>query len=115
MRLPKPYARLGGTLVYPVTARDEEMTTAMQYPTTELDPEEFHRTNDMSLVAWLKIRGHDVQVVRWERDTCYWFFRNVDRLYEDIDIFHDKAATVEPTQYNRMYQQTKREFYDTKP
>lgn len=80
----------------------------------ELDLEEFHRCNDMALVTWLKLKGHAVQAVRMEASTktCFWYFRNTDRLHDDIDTFHTKAALVEPTEYNKLFARTKREFYD---
>lgn len=73
------------------------------------------RTSDMAMATYLKLEGHTPQVVEWNSGTCYWYFDKTTALELDIAAFQDKKATVEPTEYNRVYSQTKREFYDTKP
>lgn len=80
----------------------------------ELDPNEFHKTNDMAQVTYLKVRGFDAQAMSWEGQTCYWAFRVSDSLLDTIDEFTAGDALVEPREYNRMFSQTKREFYDSK-
>lgn len=80
----------------------------------ELDPEEFYRTNDMAMATFLKMRGHSVQLLVWESKTCYWIFRVTDALLDDMELFSDGKAVVEPRSYNKVFTQVKREFYDSK-
>lgn len=75
---------------------------------------EFHKTNDMALVTFLKMNGHSVQSTKWEGGTCYWFFRLSDGLVDKIDEFTSSEARVEPKEYNRTFSQTKREFYEAR-
>ena len=80
----------------------------------QLDPEEFYRTNEMSLATYLEMRGHALQVIRWESNTCYWVFRVTDAILDDIEDFSSGNALVEPREYNRVFTRVKREFYDSK-
>lgn len=77
--------------------------------------DDFYRTNDMAMVTFLKISGHSVQKVFWEAGTCYWVFRVSEVLLELIDTFLAGNARIEPREYNRVFNSTKREFYDTQP
>lgn len=85
--------------------------------TTEdwFNPSDFYRTNDMAMVTFLKVEDHPVQKILWERGTCYWIFRISDALLDAIDSFTDREARIEPKEYNRVYGQTKKEFYDSAP
>lgn len=77
--------------------------------------DDFYRTNDMAMVTYLKISGHAVQRVFWEAGTCYWIFRITDVLLSQVDVFLMGDARIEPREYNRVFNHTKREFYDTNP
>jgi len=79
------------------------------------DPRQFYRTNDMAMVTYLKMEGHTSQRCVWEAQTCYWWFRITDSLLECVEKFSDGLALIEPREYNRLFTQTKREFYDSKP
>lgn len=81
----------------------------------EFDPEEFHRTNDMAMATYLKVQGHTSQRVIWEGGTCYWWFRINESLLDCVESFTNGDALIEPREYNRVFTQTKREFYDSKP
>jgi hypothetical protein len=81
----------------------------------DLDPEEFFRTNDMAMATFLKLNSHSVQRMTWVGGTCYWIFRVTDDLLECVEEFTAGEARVEPREYNRVFTQTKREFYDSKP
>lgn len=74
-----------------------------------------YRTNDMALVTFLRMQGHSVQEVRWEDQTCYWFFMIIGTLTTDLDAYTGGTARVEPKEYNRVFGRTKREFYDSQP
>jgi len=74
--------------------------------------QEFHKTNDMALVTFLKCTGYTVQGVRLEGSTCYWFFRVSEGLIDAIDDFSSGDALVEPREYNRQFSQTKREMFE---
>lgn len=76
---------------------------------------DFYRTNDMAMVTYLKISGHSVQRVLWEAGTCYWLFRVTEVLLSQVDKFLAGDARIEPREYNRVFNSTKREFYDTQP
>jgi hypothetical protein len=78
------------------------------------DMHEFHKTNDMALVTYLKLKGHSTQDTKFEGQTCYWYFRLSDGLIDCIDEFTAGEGLVEPREYNRTFTQTKREFYDAK-
>jgi len=78
------------------------------------DVHEFHRTNDMAQVTFLKMSGQTSQGIAWEGNTCYWLFRVSDGLMDLIDNFASGEAQVEPREYNRIFTMTKREFYDSK-
>lgn len=81
----------------------------------EISLDDFYRTNDMAMVTFLKISGHAVQRVFWEAATCYWIFRVTDVLLNQVSEFLAGDARIEPREYNRVFNQTKREFYDTNP
>jgi len=81
---------------------------------SKADMEEFHRTNDMALVTFLKMQGHAVQMVQWDGNTCFWYFRLSDGLKSLVGEFTEGRGLVEPREYNRMFSLTKREFYDEK-
>lgn len=81
----------------------------------EISLDDFYRTNDMAMVTFLKISGHAVQRVFWEAGTCYWVFRAVEILLEQVDEFLAGNARIEPREYNKVFNHTKREFYDTNP
>lgn len=77
--------------------------------------EDFYRTNDMAMVTFLKISGHSVQKVMWEADTCYWVFWARETLLAQVEMFLAGEARIEPREYNRVFNSTKREFYDSNP
>lgn len=81
---------------------------------TGLDPDEFYRTNDMAMVTFLKTKSHSVQKVLWEGETCYWMFRVTDALLDATEDFLDGSAVVEPREYSRKFNETKKEFYESK-
>lgn len=81
---------------------------------SDLDPEKFHRTDDMALVTFLKMEGHTAQQVAAKSDTVYWWFRLNDDLEDAIAAFDGGDARVEPREYNRTFGLTKKEFYGVK-
>lgn len=87
------------------------MAAAVDYT---LDPEEFYRTNDMAMATFLKMNGNPVQHMSWVGQTCYWVFRITDALLDQIELFGEGNARVEPKEYNRAFHQTKKEFYLSK-
>ena len=79
-----------------------------------LDAEDFYRTGDMAMATYLKMEGHPVQTLVWEGDVCYWVFRVTDALLECTEIFLEDEARVNPRQFNKEFNVTKRQFYDAK-
>lgn len=71
------------------------------------------RCNNMALVSFLRMNGHSPQRVYWEADgeTVYWEFFVLPALRTLMENFHRGEALVEPQEYNRQFQQTKREMY----
>ncbi len=75
--------------------------------------QETYRCSDMALVTYLKQNGHSVQAVKWdeETETVHWTFMVIPSLMELINKFASGEALVEPREYNRLFQLTKRELY----
>jgi len=82
-----------------------------------MNPEEFYRTNAIALVAYLKLKNHTPQDMRWEGSsvTCFWYFRVSPALMAEVDTFLEGRGVVEPLEYNRVFQATKRDFWETDP
>lgn len=78
-------------------------------------PDGIYRTSDMALTTYLKLEGYTPQEIKWQGGTCYWWFDKTEALVAAVDAFLGKESRVEPTEYNRVFSQTKREFYDNKP
>ena len=78
----------------------------------QFDIDDFHKTNDMSLVTFLKLKGHSPQDIAWSGGTCFWIFRVSDPLLDLMDNFNEGKALVEPREYNKVFSTTKKEFYD---
>jgi hypothetical protein len=94
----------------------EEKSTEVRDPEIFIfNPKHFYRVSDMALVCWLKIQGHDSQSVQWDAGVCHWIFRWSEGLMEEIDVFNLGEALVEPKNYNRLFQATRREFFDSDP
>ena len=69
----------------------------------------------MALVTYLKIKGFEHSSPVWAVGTCYWTFDTSPDLRRHVDLFMAKASLVEPTEYNRVFGEVKREFYDSRP
>lgn len=78
----------------------------------QFDIDDFHKTNDMSLVTFLKLKGHAPQDIGWSGGTCFWVFRVSDSFLDLLDDFNEGKALVEPREYNKTFATTKKEFYD---
>lgn len=74
-----------------------------------------YRTNDMAMATFLRVEGHPVQDVQWKFDTCYWVFHSSETLGLDVSRFEGGTATVEPKAYSKKFQETKKEFYHSRP
>lgn len=74
---------------------------------------DFYRTNDMALATFLKLRQHAVQGMEWEAGTCFWIFRATESCLSDVNDFTSDKALVNPREYNRVFTQTKKEFYNS--
>jgi len=69
----------------------------------------------MALVTYLKIKGCPTGRPAWSAGTCYWTFTSSPELKRLVELFMAKSSLVEPTEYNKVFGETKREFYDTRP
>lgn len=74
---------------------------------------EMYRCNDMALVSYLKMNSHSVQRSWWDQDeeTVYWEFYKTPSLMDCVEKFTNGEALVEPREYNKQFQHTKRELY----
>jgi hypothetical protein len=81
----------------------------------ELDPEFFYKSREMPVVAYLRLIGFQVQQVGWNGRNCWWIFDKTDGLLEAMDQYAAGAARVEPREYNRCFETTRREFFDSDP
>jgi hypothetical protein len=79
------------------------------------DKIEYFRTNDMAMTTYLRLQDHPVQGVYWEAGTCYWKFHATEALLRDVDEFVNDRALVNPKRYNRAFNSTKQEFYESNP
>lgn len=72
------------------------------------------KTPNMGLVAFLKYHGYGPRRVAWRSGACYWYFtpdKKVLSLAQEYDLCE---GSVEPSEYNRQYGATRREFFETK-
>lgn len=73
-------------------------------------PEEF-KTEDPTLVAWLKYRGFEPKKLQLERADFYsWVFADSDELRDEIDTYMDEDAMVEPRKFSLIIRETHREL-----
>lgn len=77
-----------------------------------LSPEDFYRTKDMALATFLKLRGHSFQNVEVEGSTCFWFFRVSDSVMDLVDSYVENLAQVNPKEFSREFNNTKRELIE---
>jgi len=84
---------------------------AASQPAIEL----FFRTEEMSMVTYLKLCGHQVQKVEWDGGSCYWTFDRSDLLESAVDEFISGEARVEPREYNRQYAKVKDQMFAAAP
>lgn len=79
----------------------------------ELQAEKFFRSDDMSLVTYLKLQGHTAQQVAWVNETCYWWFLMTDALVGDVQSFGARDGRVEPREFSRAFATTRKDFFDS--
>lgn len=75
------------------------------------------KTRDMSLVAYLAVRGRSDY--RLERDggtagrpKAIWIFPDIGDLIGIVDEFYDDDARVEPREFNKSIRRVRDELYD---
>lgn len=68
-------------------------------------------TNDMGLVAYLKLEGYDAQRIEYDGEVCRWRYIIMADLLDAVEAFTSEAAVVNPREYNRAYAQVKKEFH----
>lgn len=69
------------------------------------------RTDDLALVAYLKMKGHTPTIVRWDGDAtvCRWEFDKT--AVSDATDFLEDRALVNPRDFTKSFAVTKREMY----
>lgn len=73
--------------------------------------EDFHRVNEIALVAVLRMNGHSPQKTEVVDGTVYWYFRVSGGIMKIIDEFADDRSQVEPKEYNKIFVRTKNEMF----
>lgn len=80
-----------------------------------MTPDEY-RTDNISLVAYLKLR--DIQPLRVEWMSrgkgCFWYFEDQPTLHDIISEFYGDDACVSPIEYSRMHARVKEEMFEIK-
>ena len=71
------------------------------------------RINDMGLVAYLRYCDEVVLEVKWADGKCYWLFQGTMEAHDLMRQWNSELARVEPRRYNRCYNNTKTEFYES--
>jgi hypothetical protein len=66
------------------------------------------RTNDVALVAYLKLKGHTAMTVAWKDGICNWTFNGM--AVDDATDFLTDNALVNPRDYTKYFGQAKREM-----
>lgn len=67
------------------------------------DTDQFFKTNDLGMAAYLTLNGHDVQGQDWQGGTCYWVFLLTVSLNDLVELYLSHQAVVEPVAYNRAF------------
>lgn len=75
---------------------------------------EYYSTSEMGLVGYLRMQIGDPQKVEWVSGSCKWYFILTTGLLGLVDQYHQNQAFVDPKEYDRHMNNTRREFYDAK-
>lgn len=70
------------------------------------------RSSDTALVAYLKSLGSSPVEIQMSQGTCYWFFERTPEIESAVETYAAGRALVEPSLYNRLFGETKRELFD---
>jgi len=71
--------------------------------TQQTESNDFFRTNDLGLAAYLTLNGHASQGEDWQGGTCYWKFLLIPSINELVELYLSHQALVEPVAYNRAF------------
>lgn len=77
------------------------------------------KTNDMTLVAYMRLNGKEPTRVEWHNSdgiggSSFWFFIFDEKLENLMDDFYGGEARVEPREYNRAFAVVKTEMHGAK-
>lgn len=71
--------------------------------TNSTDDDQFFKTNDLGLAAFLTMSDHPLQGEEWQAGTCYWKFLLIPSINELVEQYISRKALVEPVAYNRAF------------
>lgn len=68
-------------------------------------------TDDMGLVTFLRVNGCTPAGCTYVGSVCTWSFESSDELTRLVGEFEVGVGTVPAKEYNRLYKETRGEFY----
>lgn len=70
------------------------------------------RTKDMALAAYLGCLGHEYLRMDLVDESCYWVFQETEGLKDEVSVFLEGKALVEPNKLNSNFAALKRDMFD---
>lgn len=77
--------------------------------------ETLFKTDEMSLVTYLRLNHHDPLEIIWEFNTCWWIFEKSEDLSRLATLFISNEALSNPKEFSRMFKLTRQEFHSARP
>lgn len=68
-------------------------------------------TNDMGIVAFLRMSGHEPQHVEYDGNVCRWRFLIVGDFMTKLEEFQTDTALVNPREYNKYFGLVKKDLH----
>lgn len=91
------------------------MTTS--HSDTMLSADDEYRTDNISLVAYLKMCDFEPVRIEWvsRGKGCFWYFENRPEIGDTIKEFYDdEESCVSPIAFSRMHARVKEEMFEAK-
>lgn len=70
-------------------------------------------TDALGLAAYLDLIGHSILRMEWRSRKCFFVFQRSEVLDEQVKIYNNLRATVDPKQYIDHYVNIKRKMLDS--
>lgn len=76
-------------------------------------PNDTFKTEDITLVAYLKVKGFECQSKERKNGGCCWIFTDrLDSMEDILDEYEAYEAAVEPRDFNRKLALVRRDMYE---